>query len=359
MANFVDIIGYQLEKIHTGVIAWLLSGEDSPLSLREQAAVIGRLAPEILRGGELTEVTAMPEYSFGRQLRIDLVLKITRQDQTQAYLLIECKTDSDVSVSQLEKQEKAFSAKKPNVPYSVIVLAVGAGQFTLKHQLQNIQHHGFCAIDLPLTLEILSNLSIAGRNHTYDDWIASLRAEQTRIDRIEQELRLRNSPWDPGLRGAGYRLKFPIFYTFYDKLRAYLENGPFQGWAIYSGGNNPVMNWNAEEGWITVGPANDSIELYWEFNWDALCLKACISNEKEDKELIAARWQRWQEIRPALVEFCALCPVAGRRTDNRHGTWVTAYKWDFNFCTEAPDIIADQTNRILSYIHPRIRQLYA
>ncbi len=31
--TFVDIIGFQLEKIHTGVIAWLLDCELSPLPL--------------------------------------------------------------------------------------------------------------------------------------------------------------------------------------------------------------------------------------------------------------------------------------------------------------------------------------
>ena len=72
MANFADIVGYRLEKIHTGMIAWLL-GQESPLPQDEKTAILGRLAPELLRGGGAANVTAIPEYSFGRQLRIDLM----------------------------------------------------------------------------------------------------------------------------------------------------------------------------------------------------------------------------------------------------------------------------------------------
>ena len=152
--NFVDIVGYQLEKIHTGVIAWLLDSERSPLPLLEQNAVIAKLTPDILQGVELTKVKAIREYSFGRRRRIDLVLEMNRKDRTKTYLLIECKTDSDVSVDQLKKSAEAFSANNPNVPFSVIVLAVGAGQFTLTHLLPDIQRLGFHTIDLLRALEI-------------------------------------------------------------------------------------------------------------------------------------------------------------------------------------------------------------
>ena len=47
--NFVDIVGYQLEKIHTGMIAWLLDSERSPLPLAEQTEVMAKLAPDVLQ----------------------------------------------------------------------------------------------------------------------------------------------------------------------------------------------------------------------------------------------------------------------------------------------------------------------
>ena len=102
--NFIDIVGYQLEKIHTGVIAWLLDSERSPLPLLEQTAVIAKLAPDTLQGVELTNVKAIREYSFGRRRRIDLVLEMNRKDRTKTYLLIECKTDSDVSIVPAQKE---------------------------------------------------------------------------------------------------------------------------------------------------------------------------------------------------------------------------------------------------------------
>lgn len=71
--NFVDVVGYQLEKLHIGVLAWLLDSERSPLPLPEQATVMGKLAPELFKGAELTEVKSRREYSFGRRRRIDLV----------------------------------------------------------------------------------------------------------------------------------------------------------------------------------------------------------------------------------------------------------------------------------------------
>ncbi len=344
--NFVDIVGYQLEKIHTGMIAWLLDSERSPLPLREQTAVIEKLAPDILQGVELTEVKSIREYSFGRRRRIDLVLKIIRKDGTKTCLLIECKTDSDVNVNQL-KSAKALFEDNSNVPFSVIVLAVGAGQFTLTHQLRNIERLGFHAVDLLRALEIFSGLSIAGMTSTYDDWIASLQAEHSRTVQIDKALGETgpSSPWDGCLLKTGYRIGFPVFYMFYHKIRTHLEAGPFQEWAIYSGSNNPVMNWR--EGWITVDSESDAIQLYWEFNWDALCLKA------EVQDQTAA--DRWQAIRTALVELCASCPVIGRKTANKVGTWVTAYKWEFDFCKETPSVIAGKTNGILSQVHKHLK----
>ena len=350
--NFVDIIGYQLEKIHTGMIAWLLDSERSPLPLVEQTETIAKLAPDFLPEMEVTEVKSIREYSFGRRLRIDLVLELNLENQTKTYLLIECKTDSDVSVDQLTRSAEAFSEQNPDVPFAVIVLAVGAGQFTLTHLLQDIQQQEFhaIAIDLPRALEIFSGLSIAGTTHTYDDWIASLQAEHSRTVQIDEALAGLDDPRDTRLRKTGYRTSgFSIFYMFYNKLRVHLDKGPFQGWAIYSGNNNPVMNW--QEGWITVGTESDAIELYWEFNWNAFCLKAAI------EEQTAARWDRWQEIRTALIEFCESCPVAGRKTANKEGTWVTAYKWEFDFCNETLSVIANKTNNILSHIHDDLFQI--
>ena len=154
---------------------------------------------------------------------------------------------------------------------------------------------------------------------------------------------------DARLLKGGYRAGFPVFYIsyFYSKLRTYLDKGRFQGWDIYTGSNNPVMNWR--QGWVIVGSEDDALELYWDFNHDTFRLKAAI------KERNAERWKRWQEIRPALIKLCESCPIAGCKTANRGGTWVTAYKWEFDFCKETPGFIADKTNDILSRVHKCLR----
>jgi len=100
--NFVDIVGYQFEKVHTGVLAWLLDSRRSPLPLDEQIVVVRNLAPDLPILGEPLSVRAIREYSFGRRRRIDLVLEIISNDGAKVYLLIECKVDTDVNFTQLE-----------------------------------------------------------------------------------------------------------------------------------------------------------------------------------------------------------------------------------------------------------------
>ena len=192
--TFVEIIGYQLEKVHTGVIAWLLDCKSSPLPLSERTAVISNLAPDLLQGGGLRKITAIREYSFGRRRRIDLVVEMDRNDEETIYLLIECKTDSDVSLEQLKQSQIAFNKRKPNANFSVISLAVGAGQFTINHIVQHFRERGFRTIDLDCALCIFSNLPIPHRHRIYHEWIASLEAEKIRTDEIDKVFQSLDDP---------------------------------------------------------------------------------------------------------------------------------------------------------------------
>ncbi len=340
--NFVEIVGYQLEKIHTGVIAWLLDSDRSPLPLSEQSAIIDKLDPGILPNGRMAGAKAIREYSFGRRRRIDLVLEIRLEDGQEAYLLIECKTDSDVSVDQLKESVAAFSETKPGASVSAMVLAIGAGRFTLAHQMHELECNNFQSTDLSRTLEIFSGLSISGTTHTYDCWIASMESEQMRSSQIERALACREHPWDPSLFEAGYRSAFPVFYMFYGKLREHLEKGPYKGWGIYSGRNNPVLNW--QEGWIPVARGTNEIELCWEFNWCDFCLKAAIGEN----------WEFWQTIRAELIPLCESCPVTGRASANRPGKSATAYRWEFDFCNTPPRSIAEETAKILHHLNDKL-----
>lgn len=198
-------------------------------------------------------------------------------------------------------------------------------------------------MDLQGTLDHFLGLSIAGENKIYDDWITALKEERKRVDEVNIALASAEDPWDTCLSKAGYRTGFPVFYMFYDKLRAQLQDGPFKNWAIYSGSNNPVLNW--QDGWLSIEPKDVQIQLYWEFNWSSFRLKAQI----EDKTTV-----RWNKLRPDLIELCSSCPIAGRKTANRKGTWVTAYKWEFDFCKETPSTITQKTIKILSHVHDQL-----
>jgi hypothetical protein len=345
--NFVDVVGYQLEKVHTGVIAWLLDSERSPLESAERALALRNLAPNLPAVSEQDAVKAVQEYSFGRQHRIDLVLMLGPDEANpKAAILIECKVDSDVSVNQLAESAKAFSAEHSDVPLSVIALALGAGQFTVRHLLADLKDKGFQAVDLKHALQIFSSLSVGIEEKVYHDWIASLKAEHERNSQVDRALVGMEHPWDDRLSRAGYRTGFPVFYAFYDKLRMHLEKGPFQDWHIGSGSNNPVMTWN--DSWVTLGGTDDAIELYWEFNWSALCLKAHIKNDGT---------ANWNQIRSSIVELCETCSLPGRKARGRSGTWVTAYKWEFDFCKETLGAIASKTTGVLSQLHERLRSV--
>ena len=40
---------------------------------------------------------------------------------------------------------------------------------------------------------------------------------------------------------------------------------------------------------------------------------------------------------------------------DRRGTWVTAYKWEFDFCKETPSAIARKTSDVLKHVHKHLQ----
>lgn len=348
--NFVDIIGFQLEKVHTGIIAWLLDDYRSPLPMLERIDLVKKLAPPLFADPTklARAINAIPEFSFGRSLRIDLVVEIQFDDDSKACILLEFKTDSVVRIEQLIDSEKAFKAHSPGTPCTVIIAALGAGQCTLASQADNLSQNGFIAIDLEKTIQIFSHVSIAGHNKIFDDWFKALQSEANRHSQVASDLWQLPNPWDSSLTRLGYRLGFPIFYMFYSQIHDELKNGQYKNWSIYSGSNNPVMNWKG--GWLKgkrIGLQN--LELYWEFNWDSFCLKA---------EIDAGSPQAWNSVRPQVIQICSTCSVTvGRPTVNRKGSYVTAYKWQFDFCKQSPRMISDTVSTILTQLHNKLAAL--
>ena len=346
--NFVDIIGFQLEKVHTGVIGWLLDTENHSASMSDKIVILNKLLNSSLQDDDVSEIKPTQEYSFGRSRRIDLVVEVTSKKDDTRYLVIECKTDSEVDDTQLRQSKDAFLKKYPDSDCSFFVLTLGASQFTYQHLANKIKDLGFIVLDVPTTLRIFGDLSIKGNSKIYyDDWYRALEKEEERFSSIDQVLSTMENPWDEQLKKRGYRLGFPLFYMFYAKLRELLEKGPFKNWAICSGRNNPVMNWYDDDGCFKKSFGDESLSLYWNFDWQSLTLKAGF----EKKPL-----EKWISLRNEVQRLCNHSQ-GGRRTADRQGTDVAIYKWDFDFCRESVDEIATKTNAILKEVHEKLKNL--
>jgi len=354
--NFVDIIGFQLEKVHTGVIGWLLDTENHSASMSDKIVILNKLLNSSLQDDDVSKIKPTQEYSFGRSRRIDLVVEVTSKKDDTRYLVIECKTDSEVDDTQLRQSKDAFLKKHPNSDCSSFVLTLGASQFTYQHLTDKIKTLGFTVLDVSKTRRLFSGLSIKDKSKIYyDDWCSALEREEIRSSTIDQVFsdignmkNLMNS--EQKLKELGYRVGFPIFYTFYAKLREQLENGPYKNWAIFSGSNNPVMNW--QDGCVDKGFGDELLRLYWEFNWHSLTLKAYLKNR--EKKLT----ERWSHLRDDVERLCGSSGVpGGRKTANKQGTWISIYKWDFDFCRESLHEIATKTNMVLEDLHEKLRNI--
>ncbi len=339
--NFVDIIGFQLERVHTGVISWLLDTETLSVPMSDKLVLLSRLLNTSLQDDGGIKIKPIQEYPFGRSRRIDLVVKVSSKKGDTRSLVIECKTDSDIKVTQLKQSKEAFLKKNPSDDCSFFVLALGASQFTYKHLANDIKDLGFIVLDVPTTLRIFGGLSIKGNNKIYEDWYRAIEKEEERFSDIDKVLSTVENTRAERLKKRDYRLGFPLFYMFYAKLRELLEIGPFKNWAIYSGKNNPVMNWHGSK------LEDESFPFYWEFNKESLKLKA--RRRKIPLE-------KWSSLRNEIQRLCNHSQ-GGQKTSDSKGNSVTIYKWDFDFCRESVDKIAIKTNAILKELHEKLRLL--
>ncbi len=339
--NFVDVVGFQLEKVHTGVIAWLLDSHSSPLSRGQRALVLTKLIGEQVAEADAAEVTETREYSFGRRMRVDLVLDLGGR----RYVVVECKTDSDVREDQLRKTRDAFPKARPDAECSFLLVALGASQFT--YRPGHMEELGWRAIDVPGALRIFSGLSVKG-NRIYDDWIDALQREDLRCSNIDKALAGIESPWDERLWRQGYRLGFPVFYAYYDKLRQHLDRGEFKAWSISSGANNPEMSWDAGWVWLKQEPPEEQLGLFWEFNWQSLILKA---------EVGARRRDAWPRLAEEVRRLCRSSAVGGREPRARKGRWMSVWKWDFDFCHDAVSEVCATTDKVLASVHKKLAKL--
>lgn len=348
--NFVSIVGYQFERVHTGVISWLLNTKNSTVPLDIKYEIICRIhqickQPVNFQIHEIKAITCIPEYSFGRKRKIDLVVKIDLFDRNPKYLVIEMKVDSIPNSDQLQGTQFDFIQQNACDPNDVLFLLflLGSSQVCT---LPNL--HGFIVFRLPYILEVFAGLHIDG--NIYEDWIESLRNEDVRRACIVSEIKNAPQIWDKDYwREKGYRTWFPLFYYMYHELKQHSIRS--NEWEIYSVQNNPVMNWG--NGWLKRNILGCNVVFYWEFNYEEFLLKVLLDeNHKLSQEDL--NWLR--------DEIAALCDNEtlqnGRKTQNRYGIYNSLYKWNFDFKNQDFVLIMKDVDAILNKIHPKLIQSF-
>ncbi|MFB6305722.1 MAG: hypothetical protein ABEH43_01800, partial [Flavobacteriales bacterium] len=89
--NFVEIVGYQLERVHGGVLAWLLdTNSNSYLDFHNEVIpILETLCSVDLKKYRPKSVEMRQEYGWGRGKKIDLVAIVHYEEAAPIYLLIE------------------------------------------------------------------------------------------------------------------------------------------------------------------------------------------------------------------------------------------------------------------------------
>jgi hypothetical protein len=248
--NIVEVMGFQFERVHSNVIAWLLRTDDGALAPPDRARVLASLLRKRELESVLCEATVSPslELAIGRKRRIDLVLFV-RWGENRHAIVIEAKTDSVVSIEQLVGTREDFELKHPGWSPVYYVMCLGAGQFTVQQHTARLRDLECQLIDTRTAIGLFAGCSPRLIPRLYDDWIQALSSEVVRSDEVEKTLSKVGAISDSSdrqetLRSLGYRTGFPLYYTYYNSLRRRLAQQGLGDWSIYSGGNNPVMNWN-------------------------------------------------------------------------------------------------------------------
>lgn len=345
-SNFVNIVGYQFEKVHTGVIFWILDTKNTLVTINQKLEVLRRLYRMCnqfitFKEKDIQNITCIPEFSFGRKRKIDLVVKIDLRNQISKYLVIEMKVDSIPYSEQLEGTRNDFiQDNKCNPDDAVFLLFLfGSAQVCLEPAL-----HSFIVFRLPEIRKVFSGLLI--NEHIYENWIESIKDEDFRRMDIIKEIKGASEIWDEKYwRNRGYRLWFPLFYYIYSDLQQYSKR--HDQWDIYSGNNNPIMNW--KEGWLKKNILGYDVEFYWEFNYEDFVLKVLLDeNNKMPKDDLNC-------LRNEIATLCNCETIKyGKRTQNRYGTFNSLYKWKFDFKNKDFALIMEIVDEILDKFHPKL-----
>lgn len=350
-SNFVDIVGYQLEKVHTGMIKWLLEEKsnsdpmnDKRFGIIKRIYTIAGKNPDFF-AQNICQIKCIPEFSFGRKRKVDLVVEIHLNDGTYRYLVMEMKVDSIPEENQLVGTCNDFIDKDVHTYSNTIFLLLLFGTAQVCQQPSG-NNHKFYTLILDDIINVFDKLYINDANYT--DWISSLKMENKRKEKVLDYVEQSNNLWDEEYwKNKGYRIWFPLFYYIYNGIR---EKSKRKGeWEIYSGSNNPVMNWWGK-GWINKSKYGYNFSLYWEFNYQDFILKISLDDKNKMDRLTLGR------VRNEISNICkAMNSNRGTETQNRYGSFVSIYKWQFDFKKEDFNDIINEADNILDTIYPQLQ----
>jgi len=342
--NFVYIIGYQFERVHTGMIKWLLDWDNTEISKTDKLTIIENFYKYSKKAmpfnlNHIDNITCISEYSFGKRLKIDLVVKLELEKDKEHYLVMEMKVDSIPYEDQLKSTKNIFESNnivnaKKTICADYFLLLFGSS-FACDSPGNR---HDFSYLKLDDIISVFSGLTI--KNYPYRDWIVSLEEELKRYVDVKRNIEL--LPSDSIYNSNywlknNYRIYLPLFYYIYDDMRKhYLDRK--KSWSIYSGINNPVMNWNG--GWI----GNDEFELFWEFNYESFILKMWIDKNKISREQL-------NNMREKLYPVCEKTSYQGVKTYRKYSEYNSIFKWDFDFKKMDFEEIAKTVDNDILSIH--------
>lgn len=348
--NFVNVVGYQFERVHTGVIKWILDSKNQSVSLSDKYSVIKRLFnfcnKQInINSNQIERIDCIPEYSFGRKRKIDLVIEINLKSGVTKYIVIEMKVDSIPYEEQLNGTFSDFtsSVNANDQDICFMLFLFGSSQVC-----EIPSNHVFSVCRVDNIIKLFRNLNTS--EPIYLDWLESLNEEFIRFKNLTNLLPLTDNIWDYEFwKDYGYRPPFSLFYYFYHYLKEQASR-PLD-WNIYSGSNNPVMNWSP--GWQKLSYNGKPILFYWEFNYQDFVLKIKIDEQhKLSKEELT-------DLRKEVESICINIHIReGYKTQNRYGVFNSLYKWKYDFLQEDFADIMTNTEELLAKVKAKLTSTF-
>nr|WP_198300195.1 PD-(D/E)XK nuclease family protein [Desulfotomaculum nigrificans] len=140
---------------------------------------------------EIYNISCIPEFSFGRKRKIDLVIKVELINSKSKYLVIEMKVDSIPYEEQLIGTYEYFiQSKNCNDEDALFLLFLfGTSQVCTIPDL-----HSFHIFRLPEILEVFSGHHI--EQNVYEDWMQALRDENVRRSCVALDINGVDNFWE-------------------------------------------------------------------------------------------------------------------------------------------------------------------